>query len=139
MKKKLIGIINNFFGIDAAYFNVDAPALAKHLIENNVYYVAHPENTITVKDKNFSFEYGIVTYQHRFSINRSLNDYEETTLNKCIRIGVELKYKTMAKDKLVYELQIVYKDENNKLQCACLDLEEYHVIIKHKGNMMLTL
>ena len=139
MKNKIVEIINNYFGTEAAYYDVYAPEFAQHLIENNVYYVAPPEDTITVQDKNFSFEYGIVTYEHRFSISRPLSDYEETTLNKCIRIGLELKYKTMKKDKLIYELQIVYKDENNKLQCACLDLEEYHVVIKHKGNMMLTL
>ena len=139
MKKKIIGIINNFFGVDAAYFDIDAPALAQHLIENNCYYVAPPENTITVKDKNFSFEYGIVTYKHRFSINRSLDDYKETTLNKCIRIGLVLKYYTMAKNKLIHELQILYKDENNELQCVCLDLKEYTVTIKHKGNMTLTI
>ena len=116
MNKKIIGIINNFFGVDAAYFDVDAPALAQHLIENNCYYVAPQEDTITVQDDSFKFEYGIITYEHRFSINRSLDDYEEITLNRCIRIGLELKYKTMAKDKLVHELQIVYKDENNKLE-----------------------
>lgn len=139
MRKKIAEIINDYFGVDAAYFDVDPQAFAQHLIENNVYYVAPPENTITVQDKNFSFEYGIVTYEHRFSINRPLSDYKETTLNKCIRIGLELKYYTMAKDKLIHELQIVYKDGNNKLQCVCLDLEKYHVVIKHKGNMMLTL
>ena len=45
-------------------------------------------------DKEFVFDYGIVTYKHRFSINRSLDDYEETTLNRCIRMGIQYKYKT---------------------------------------------
>lgn len=85
------------------------------------------------------FDYGVVIYKHRFSIKRSLDDYKETTLNKCIRIGLEHKYKTMAKDKLITELQVVYKDENNKLQCFCADLEEYTFEIKHKGDMMFTL
>ena len=85
---------------------------------------------------NVEFDYGIITYKHRFSIKRPLTDYEEITLNKCIRIGLELKYKTMACDKLVYELQIVYKDEYNKLQCLCLDLHDWTVTIKHTGNMM---
>ena len=60
------------------------------------------------------FDYGTVVYKHRFNMTRSLDDYKETILNKCIRIGLELKYKTMACDKLVYEMQIVYKDEKKK-------------------------
>lgn len=81
------------------------------------------------------FEYGIVVYKHRFNLTRSLDDYKETTLNKCIRIGLELKYKTMACDKLVYEMQLVYKDEKDKLQCLCLDLHDWTINIKHIGNM----
>lgn len=81
------------------------------------------------------FDYGKVVYKHRFNMTRSLDDYKETTLNKCIRIGLELKYKTMACDKLIYEMQIVYKDENDKLQCLCLDLHDWIVAIKHIGNM----
>ena len=85
--------------------------------------------------KNFTFDYGIVVYKHRFSINRSLDDYKETTLNKCIRMGIEYKYKTIACDKLIAEMQILYKDENNKLQCLCLDLHDWTFEIKHIGNM----
>ena len=85
------------------------------------------------------FDYGIVTYQHRFSINRSLNDYEEITLNKCIRMGVQFKYYTMACDKLVAEMQIVYKDENDNLHCLCEDLHDFTFCIKHKGDMMINL
>lgn len=96
-------------------------------------------NVINVTDGDFSFEYGIVTFKHRFSINRSLNDYEETTLNKCIRIGLEYKYYTMACDKLIAELQIVYKDENNKHQCLKKDLHDWTFQIKHKGNMMINI
>lgn len=74
------------------------------------------------------FDYGIVVYKHRFNLSRSLDDYEETTLNKCIRMGVELN-KTMA------YVQIVYKDENDKLQFLCLDLHDWTIAIKHIGNM----
>ena len=59
-----------------------------------------------------NFDYGIVTYKHRFSINRSLDDYEETTLNKCIRTGIEHKYKTMACDKLKCKLSTKMKTTN---------------------------
>ena len=85
------------------------------------------------------FDYGVVVYKHRFSINRSLNDYEETTLNKCIRMGIAYKYKTMACDKLIAEMQIVHKDENDKLKCVCLDLHDWTFAIKHLGNMMCNL
>ena len=94
---------------------------------------------VKATDGDFSFEYGIVTFKHRFSIKRSLNDYEEITLNKCIRIGLEYKYYTMACDKLIAELQIVYKDEDGKLQCLKKDLHEWTFQIKHKGNMMINL
>lgn len=89
--------------------------------------------------KEFNFDYGIIVYKHRFSINRSLNDYKETTLNKCIRIGLVYKYKTMAHDKLIAEIQICYKDEDNILQCLCLDLHDWTFEITHKGNMQVQL
>lgn len=89
--------------------------------------------------EEFKFDYGIVVYKHRFSINRSLDDYEETTLNKCIRMGIEYKYKTMARDKLIAEMQIIYKDENDKLHCLCEDLHDYTFEIKHKGDMQIAL
>ena len=96
-------------------------------------------HVVKVTDGDFTFEYGIVVFKHRFSINRSLDDYEETTLNKCIRIGLEYKYYTMACDKLIAKLQIVYKDENDKLQCLKKDLNEWSFEIKHKGNMKISL
>ena len=42
-------------------------------------------------------------------------------------------------DELIAEMQIVYKDENNKLHCLCKDLHEYTFEIKHKGNMQINL
>ena len=96
-------------------------------------------HVVKVTDGEFTFEYGIVVFKHRFSVNRSLNDYEETVLNKCIRIGLEFKYYTMACDKLIAELQIVYKDDDNKLQCLKKDLHEWTFEIKHKGNMQISI
>lgn len=92
-----------------------------------------------VMKNEFSFDHGIVTYKHRFSINRSLDDYEETTLNRCIRMGVQYKYKTMACDKLIAEMQITYKDEDGKLHCLCEDLHDFTFSIKHKGDMQIDL
>lgn len=88
---------------------------------------------------NFTFDYGIVVFKHRFSIKRSLDDYEETTLDKCIRMGVEYKYYTMARDKLIAEMQILYKDEDGRLQCLCKDLHDFTFEIKHKGDMNISL
>ena len=85
------------------------------------------------------FDYGIVIYKHRFSIKRPLDDYRKTILNKCIRMEIEYKYKTMDCDKLIAEMQIVYKDENSKLQCICLDLHDWTFSIKHLGNMQCNL
>ena len=92
-----------------------------------------------MNNDKFVFDYGVVVYKHRFSIHRSLNDYEEITLNKCIRMGVVYKYKTMACDKLIAEMQILYKDENGNVHCLCEDLHEYTFEIKHKGDMRISL
>lgn len=100
------------------------------------------ESDCEIKDegnKDFVFDYGIVEYQHRFSITRSLDDYEVTTLNKCIRMGIQYKYYTMACDKLIAEMQITYKDENNKLHCFTADLHDFTFSIKHKGDMQIDL
>lgn len=82
------------------------------------------------------FDYGVVVYKHRFSINRSLYDYEEITLNKVIRIGLQLLYKTAVCDKLVYELQILHRTDDETVECLKLDLHDYTVSIKHVGHMM---
>lgn len=142
MREIITDIINGFFGADAAYFDVDAPALAEHLIQNNCLHLEEEikkDNIITVHDENFTFEYGIVVFKHRFSINRSLDDYEETTLNRCISMSIQHKYYTMACDKLITELQLLYKDENNKVHCLCKDLHDWTFQIKHKGNMGIRL
>lgn len=86
-----------------------------------------------------SFDYGIITYKHRFSINRSLDDYEETRLTKCLSMSIQYLYKTVACDKLIAEMQILYRDENNKSHCLCLDLHEYTFIVEHKGDMKIHL
>lgn len=146
-KKIIAGIISQYFGVDPTYYDVDPYAMAEHLVENHVRInerktqkendIVPRTKTISVTDGSFTFEYGSVTYKHRFSIKRSLDDYEEITLDKCIRIGLEYKYKTMACDKLIAEFQVVYRDENNKLQCLCLDLHEYTFKINHKGSMII--
>ena len=90
-------------------------------------------------NSQFEFDYGIITYKHRFNLTRALTDYKEFTLDKCIRTGINHYYKNMKKDKLITELQIVYKDENNNLNCLKLDLEEWTVSIIHVGDMQCNL
>ena len=97
------------------------------------------KHIIRATDGDFTFEYGIVIYKHRFSINRSLDDYKETMLNKCISMGIQHKYYTMACDKLIAEVQILYKDEYNRLQCTALDLHDWTFKIVHLGDMKVHL
>jgi hypothetical protein len=130
MRNRLIELLDENCG----YVNEQkAETLADKLLSKGV--IA----THKVTDKDFTFEYGIVVYKHRFSINRSLDDYEETTLNKCLSMSIQHKYYTVACDKLIAEVQILYKDENNKLQCLCKDLKEYTFKIIHKGDMKIVL
>lgn len=82
------------------------------------------------------FDYGIIEYKHRFSINRSLDDYKVFTLKYVIRMSLELKYKTVACDYLCYELQVVYKDELGHLQLLLLDLKDWTFRINHIGDML---
>lgn len=89
--------------------------------------------------ETFIFDYGVVTFKHRLSIHRSLEDYEEITLNRCMRMGIVYKYKTIGCDKPFAEMQISYKDENGKLRCLCEDLHDFTFSIKHKGDMQIDL
>lgn len=86
-----------------------------------------------------NFNYGRVLYKHRFNINRSLSDYNETLLNKCIRIGLVYKYRNMKKNSLYAEIQILYRDNFNELKCLKLDLHNYTFKILHKGDMQIDL
>ena len=134
MKQKLIDIIDDFRQQDAPNDNRDwSEHFADHLIENGVIV---PNR---VSSDNFSFEHGIVVYKHRFSIKRSLNDYEETTLYRCISMSIQHVYKTMACDKLITEMNILYKDDNNKVQCTKLDLHDWTFKVVHKGDMSINI
>lgn len=86
---------------------------------------------------SFCFNYGRVAYKHRFSINRSPEDYEETVLEKCI--SMEVQHKVKFNGDLIAEMQILYKDENDNLQCLCVDLHEFTFSVKHQGNMTISL
>lgn len=126
--------VADYFGSDPAYYDVDGWALADSIISHTEIQKGDLRRYV-VSDK-FVFEYGVVVFKHRFSINRSLNDYEKTTLSRCIRMGVQYKYYTMACDKLIAEMQVLYKDDVGKLQCFKADLHDYTFEIKNLGNMM---
>lgn len=49
---------------------------------------------MSIMDK-FTFDYGIIEYKHRFSFNRSLDDYKVSTLKNVISTNLRLFYKTM--------------------------------------------
>lgn len=87
----------------------------------------------------YIFKYGVIEFKKRFNINLSLDDYKVTTLNKCIRMVLVYKFETMACDKLIAEVQIVYKDEDDNLRCLKADLHDFTFAIKHKGDMQINL
>lgn len=85
------------------------------------------------------FDYGVIEFKHRFSLKRSLDDYEVTTLEGCISVGLVYKYKTMACDKLVAEIQIVRRVSPTSTECVKFDLHDVTFTVKHKGDMTITL
>lgn len=85
------------------------------------------------------FDYGVIEYKHRFTLNRSLDDYEVTRIEKCISVSLWRGYKTMAHDKLVNEFQILYRDKNHKTQILKLDLDDWKISLVYKGNMSLVI
>lgn len=85
------------------------------------------------------FDHGVIEYKHRFSINRSLDDYQLTVLDNCICVGLQYKYYTMARDKLIAEVQIVRRVGPKSTECVKLDLHEYTFTVKHKGDMRICL
>lgn len=83
----------------------------------------------------FNFDYGRIMYKHRFSIKRSLVDYEEIFIDNCISISSQFLYKTMACDKLVHEFYILYRDKYGKTQLLKLDSHDYVLKILYVGDM----
>lgn len=86
-----------------------------------------------------NFDYGLITYKHRFTINRSLDDYEVHTLGNVISLSLWRGYKTMAKDKLITEFVIIYRDDEHKTQQLHLDQADWTVIVTYKGDMKIVL
>ena len=90
-----------------------------------------------MEEKEFHFDYGKVIISHRLDINKPIN-HEAKIIDKGIRLGLVQKVKNCTSDTF-WQIQILYVDENNKVQCELLDLENYQISIKHKGNMTITI
>lgn len=88
-------------------------------------------------EEELHFDYGKVIVSHRLNINKPIN-HETKIINQGIRIGFEHKVKNFKGDTF-WQIQILHKDENDKLQCELLDLEDYQIEIKHKGDMSITI
>ena len=54
-------------------------------------------------------------------------------------MSIQHVYKTMACDKLITEMNILYKDDNNKVQCTKLDLHDWTFKVVHKGDMSISI
>lgn len=81
------------------------------------------------------FDYGKIEIGHRLNINKPIN-HDKRIIEYGIIIGAVQKVKN---DKAFWEIQIVYRDENHKSQCDCLDLDDFTIKILHKGNMSISL
>ena len=90
-----------------------------------------------VTESTFTFIYGKVIVGHRLHVNRPII-HDKLVLDKCIRMGIQHKVRNMAGDDY-YEVQILYKDDNGKVQCGKYDLEYYDVTIEFQGDMQIHL
>lgn len=86
---------------------------------------------------NEPFDYGIVEIRHRLNINKSIN-HEKIIIDKCIRMNLVQK-NNFKKPTVYWEIQICYKDKNNKDQCAIFRLDYYTISILHKGDFAIDL
>lgn len=93
-----------------------------------------PRPVLWSKVERVDFDYGCIIVKPRFSISRPLSDYsaKKAVLTKCLRTGIEFK---IIDRQLIVEMQIVYKDVNEKLKCSCLNLHDWTCSIAHLGDM----
>lgn len=88
-----------------------------------------------MKQNEFHFDYGKIIISHRLDINKPIN-HEKKIIDKGIRLGLVHKVKNYASDTF-WQIQILHIDKNDKIQCELLDLEDYQIQIKHKGDMTI--
>ena len=89
-------------------------------------------------EEDFEFDYGIITVNYRFNLERDLSEYKETIYDKVIQLSFDIRYRGCSNEK-IYLLEILYRDENNKLKYKNFDITDYTVKVKHKGNMIISI
>lgn len=89
-------------------------------------------------EEDFEFDYGIITVNYRFNLERDLSEYKETIYDKVIQLTFSIKVNIL-NGKERHLLEILYRDENNKLKYKNFDITEYTVKVKHKGNMTISI
>lgn len=89
-------------------------------------------------EEDFEFDYGIITVNYRFNLERDLSEYKETIYDKVIQLTFSIKVNVFnGKEK--HLLELLYRDEKNKLQYKNFDITEYTIKVKHKGNMTISI
>ena len=83
---------------------------------------------------DFQFEYGAINIVPRFHFDRKIKE-ELIQFKAVVTTSLVLK-RNSAKGGLIYEYQILYRNENNgfKTECAKFPLYDYTIIIKHIGD-----
>lgn len=80
------------------------------------------------------FDYGVIKISNRLNINKPIT-FKTLTLEKCIRFGLVKKCSVTGKS--YWEIQIIYKDENNDSQLAKYNLDDKEIRIRHQGDMLI--
>lgn len=95
---------------------------------NNIFY--------RYDDSSFKFEYAAIDVKPRFHISGMVQDIT-THFRAVIRTSVVLKINE--NNELIYEYQILYRDENNefKTECAKFSLYDYTITIKYTGDAQI--
>lgn len=86
---------------------------------------------------DFQFEYGAINVTPRFHYDRKIKE-ELIQFKAVVATSLVLK-RNSAKGGLIYEYQILYRNENNgfKTECAKFPLYDYTIIIKHIGDAQI--
>lgn len=83
------------------------------------------------------FIYGQVQISHRLNINKPIN-HSYIILDRVTQLGLEHKF-DVAKNKPFFEIQILFRDDNFKMQLLKLSLDDYVVEVLSKGDMKITI
>ena len=98
-------------------------------IINNTYY--------RYVSDDFQFEYGAINIVPRFHYDRKIKE-ELIQFKAVVATSLVLK-RNSDKGALIYEYQILHRDENNgfKTECDTFPLYDYTIIIKHIGDAQI--